>query len=203
MPQSPKISPTPVVNEPEQKNEELETPIQLYKNRWVWMVLGALIGLLAYAIYQQYPTFPYNAQLTSDPNVGHTTIEAQMSSEGFKETDAIGFRGQVCVENAGDFPTENLSIVTTVQINSTSTVKNISRTVGLGTTPVLGPGRSNCYPFEITFDPGSEKNAQYHTTTTITITNHTGLIVGSKYCPGPQPCPFGPEISTNLILPEQ
>lgn len=207
LPQTQKSTPVPVVTEQEkvvieQENEEKKeqkTSTPFYENKLVWVALGAFIGLIAYILFQQYSSFPF----LSIPNEGHTTIEAYMTVEGFRETDVVGVRGQICVKNTGQSPTENLSIVNTVQINSQSTAKNISSTVDLSKNPVLGPGTSNCYPFEMTFDPALEQDAQYRTTTVITITNHTGLIAGSKYCPGTQPCPFGPEITTDLFLPKQ
>ena len=200
LPQSQKSSPLPVVAEQEkEEKKEQKTSIPFYENKVLWVALGAFIGLIAYVLFQQYSSFPF----LSITNEGDATIEAYMTAEGFRETDVIGVRGQICVKNAGKSPTENLSIVNTVQINSQSTPKNISSTVDLSKNPVLGPGTSNCYPFEMTFDPASEQDAQYRTTTVITITNHTGLIAGSKYCPGTQPCLFGPEITADLILPKQ
>ena len=188
----------------QEKEEQQPLKQQFYKNRWLWVALGVLIGLLAYALYQQYSSYAYRYNPVSNlSNEEHTSLEAQVVAEGFRETDFTGLRGQICVKNTGNSPTENLSIVTTVQIKSTSTTKNISTTVDLGTNPVLGPGKFYCYPVEIAIEPDSEQDVQYRTTTAITITNHTGLTVGSKYCPGPQPCPFGPEISTDLTLPEK
>ena len=189
----------------EHSEQQEQKPLkQFYKNRWLWAALGVLIGLLAYALYQQYSpyTTKYNPASNFN-NEGHTSLEAQVVAEGFREPGFTGLRGQICVKNAGTSPTENLSIVTTVQIKSISTTKNISTTVDLGANPVLGPGKFYCYPVEIAFEPDTEQDAHYRTVTEITITNHTGLTVGSKYCPGPRPCPFGPEISTDLILPKK
>ncbi|MGB7876183.1 MAG: response regulator transcription factor, partial [Anaerolineales bacterium] len=200
-PQSSELSTLPATAEQEYEVPKIQRPF--YENRWVWVVLGVLIGLLAYVLYQQYSSYLFRSNLPSNPDEGHTTIEAQMTAEGFRETNAIGFRGQICVQNAGNFPTENLSIVNTIQINSSLTTRNISSTVDLSPNPILRPGEIYCYPFEIDFEPDVEQDAQYRSITAITITNHTGLTVGSKYCPGSQPCPYGPEISTALILPEQ
>lgn len=206
LPQSPKPSTVPAILEQEQEQpeyKEKKSPTEFYKNRLLWVALGILIGVLAYVLYQQYSSFLFSNRLKTNLAEGHTTIEAQMTAEGFREADSSGIHGDICVKNAGNFPTENLSIVNSVQDISTSTVKNISSTVDLSTNPVLRPGDIYCYPFEVTFEPEAGDDAQYQVKTAITITNHIGLVVGSKYCPGPQPCPFGPEISTDLTLPEQ
>jgi hypothetical protein len=86
---------------------------------------------------------------------------------------------------------------------STPTAGNISSTVDLNAKPVLRPDEIHCYLFEVFFEPDLQEDFRYQIKTAITITNHSGLAVGSTYCPGPQPCPFGPEISTDITLPEQ
>jgi len=205
LPQSPKPSTVPEVIEQEQEKPEYEEkkfPTEFYKNRLLWVVLGVFIGVLAYVLYQQYSSYLFSANLPSNINEGHTSIEAQVTTDLLSESDVNRLSGEVCVKNAGDSPTENLSIVITLQINGAST-RNISSTVDLEEKPTLGPGEIHCYPLDIAFEPVVEQDAQYRTTTAITITNHTGLAVGSRYCPGPQPCPFGPEISSDLTLSEQ
>lgn len=205
LPQSPKPSTIPAVIEQEQEQtetKEKKSPTEFYKNRLVWVALGILIGVLAYILYQQYSSFLFSHRVASNLAEGHTTVEAQMTAEGFRETNSSGVRGEICVKNAGNFPTENLSIVNTVQNTNTPTARNISGTVDLSAKPVLRPGEIHCYLFEITFEPDSQQDALYQTKTAITITNHIGLAVGSPYCPGPEPCPFGPEISTDITLPE-
>jgi DNA-binding response OmpR family regulator len=178
--------------------EVKKTAIPFWKHRWIWAALGALTGFAIFALIFINPF----GKTASNPVIGPTTIEAQMTAEGFREADGAGVRGQICVKNTGVAPTENLSIVNTVQVNSPSMTKNISSTVDLSSNPVLDPGASQCYPFEIAFEPSSDQNAHYRTTTTITIVNHTGLLVGSTYCPGPKPCPYGPEIISDLVLPK-
>jgi two-component system KDP operon response regulator KdpE len=182
----------------EQIKEEQKTSLPFIRNKWLWLGLGGLVVLLAGVLFLQ------NASRAFTPisNDSQTTIEAYMTAEGFIETDSAGVRGQICVENAGTSPTENLSIINTVQVYSESTVRYISSTVDLSKNPVLDPGNTYCYPFELSFGTDFERDAQYRITTTITIINHTGLETGSKNCPGSRPCPYGPEVSTDLILPE-
>lgn len=199
LPQLQSSSPVPVDSEPESEDKvEQKKPTHILKNTWVWAAVGALVGIFSFILFQQN----IYLRLSSNHPVGSTTIEAQISAEGFRDLESGGFRGEICVENAGGVQTENLTIVNTIQINSASTAKNISGTVDLSQKPVLGPGESYCYPFEITFESPSEPDAQYRTTTMITITNHAGFTAGSNYCPGSRPCPFGKEITNTWVLPQ-
>jgi DNA-binding response OmpR family regulator len=203
LPQAQKPVSIPEIAEQEQEGEEKVEPktpthTHILQNKWLWAVAGAFAGIFAFILFQQniYLTFITNR------DVGFTTIDAGVTAEGFRETEASGVRGEICIKNGGANPTENLSIQNTVQINSLSTAKNISGTVDVSNKPVLDPGESYCYPFEIAFEPASEQDAQYLATTLITITNYDGFTTGSKYCPPSRPCQYGPEITTNLILPE-
>ena len=201
LPQTSSSTTENTISEPEVQEKEKgkveQRLIRILKNKWLWAVIGGLIGLLAFILFRQN----ISLAITSNHNIGATTIEAQMSAEGFREVDHSGLRGEVCVKNSGKVSTENLSIINTVQINSSSSVKNVSSTVDLSKKPVLDPGENFCYPFENNFVPASEPEALYRSTTMITITNYTGFTNGSKYCPGTKPCPYGPEITTDLFLP--
>jgi hypothetical protein len=125
-----------------------------------------------------------------------------MTAEGFRETEASGLRGEICIENAGTYPTENLSVVNTVQAYSETTVRSFSSTVDLSQNPVIDPGSTSCYPYELTLESDLGQAVQYRMTTSITVTNHTGLSAGNVNCRGSRLCPFGPEIITDLILPK-
>ena len=204
LPQTPETSLEPVIGqtedeqnvEPREEDDEIFLN-RLLKSRWLWAVTGALTGILAFILYQQNVSLAF----TTSRNVEFTTIEAQMTAEGFKETDVSGLRGEICVKNAGSYPTENLSIVNTVQAYSESTVRIFSGTTDLNQNPIIEPGNTTCYPYELTFEPVPGQAVQYQMTTAITITNHTALLSGSVNCPGSRPCPFGPEITTDVILP--
>jgi len=181
----------------EQVEAEKKPSVPILRNKWIWIAIGILASLSVLAVFM----IMMFREPPPDPGVKPTTIEAQMTTEGFRQPNGAGVRGQICVDNTGDAPTENLSAVSTVQINSSSASKNISSTIALSQKPVLDPGESECYPFEIAFEPSTDQNAHYRTITAITITNHTGFLVGSAYCPGPRPCPYGPELSSDLLLP--
>jgi hypothetical protein len=124
-----------------------------------------------------------------------------MSTEGFREPEAVGVHGQICVTDSGNSPTENLSIVNTVQAYSGSTTRSFSSTVDLSQNPIIAPGDTYCYPFELTIKADSEQEALFQMTTAITITNHTSMVDDRKYCPGTKPCPYGPEITSDISLP--
>jgi DNA-binding response OmpR family regulator len=201
LPQTSKPVPEAPISEPEVepgKEKEEKSSIRFFRSKWLWAATGGLVGILAFILFQQNVFLA----ITTNRNGGSTTIEAHMTAEGFRETDVSGLRGEICVENAGTFPTENLSVVNTVQVYSESTIRSFSSTVDLSQNPVIDPGSTSCYPYELTFESDLGQAVQYRMTTSITITNHTGLTAGSVNCRGSRLCPFGPEIITDLILPE-
>ena len=95
---------------------------------------------------------------------------------------ATGVRGTVCVENGGERPTEGLAITDVVQAKSTSGqfTDVASVTVDVSARPVLGPGETFCYPYEVLFD--GEPGIQYRNTARVTITNHSGHL-GTPFGP--------------------
>lgn len=140
------------------------------------------------------------------PVQGGTSLEAEKSASGFWERrddeDHIGVRGEVCVTNDGDLPSENLAILDTVQIKvgPGSFVDYISAPVDLSSFPVLMPGETRCYSYEIEFSPVDR--AKYRNLARVTITNHSGWLPGGPHCPGEDPCPFGPEPKASFRLPD-
>lgn len=139
------------------------------------------------------------------PAQAGTSLEADKTAVGFWErfdgTDRTGVRGQVCVSNTGDYPTENLSIADIVQINAGSGGFSdyIATGIDVSRHPSLLPGESHCYPYEIEFFP--VEGAKYRNLAHASITNHAGWLPGSRNCPGPDSCPFGPEVKANFKLP--
>lgn len=93
-----------------------------------------------------------------------------------------GVRGTVCVENGGERPTEGLAILDVVQSKQGSGAYEdlVSSPVDVSSQPVLGPGETGCYPYEVLFDgtPG----VQYRNTARVTITNHSGHL-GTPFGP--------------------
>jgi hypothetical protein len=136
-----------------------------------------------------------------------TSLAAEKTAQGFWEQgdtgERFGVRGQVCVTNPGDFPTQNLAILDTIQVK----LHLISQyadyqtfPIDVSAKPVLAPGETYCYPYEYPFIPFDE--AKYRNTARVTITNHSGWLPGSHNCPGPQPCPFGPNPKAPFSLPD-
>jgi DNA-binding response OmpR family regulator len=197
---------TPMSEEPDEKEEiavareekKERDLIRFFRSKWLWAVSGALAGVLAFILIQKNVSL----SLRTNPGTDATTIEASITIEGFSETNGTGVRGQVCVNNTGNFPTENLSIVNTVQATIATTTKTTAGTLNLSSKPVIEPGQSNCYPFETVFELDPQQDVRFHTTTTITITNFTGFLIGNEFCPGPKLCPFGREITSDLVLSE-
>ena len=67
-------------------------------------------------------------------------------------TDTFGVRGEICVTNGGDRPTEGLTIMDVVQSKNKGEQFQdvIGYTVPLGDFPQLAAGQDHCYPYEIT-----------------------------------------------------
>ncbi len=201
LPQSQQSVPAPRFTESfDEQGDEQKSPFRFFRNKWfLFFPVGLLILLLLIIFFQKYNPLAPNPNRSE----GYTSIEAQMTAEGFIEKEVSGARGQICIKNTGQSPTENLSAVNTIHVYSTSTSKYISNTVDLSETPILDPGEEHCYPFEYEFEPVPDLDAHYRAVTLITITNHTSMTPGSKHCPGSAPCPYGPEISIDLVLPDQ
>lgn len=163
--------------------------------RWVWFFLAVPILLLALQLGS-------DSGLFSKPAAGSTTIGVIVTADGFVDDQLTGVHGQVCVSNQGKYPTENLSIMSTVQAKDEPQDTFVSTIVDLGQYPTINPDDSHCFPYEIIFEPAADKNVEYRNIISITITNYSGLEVGSEHCPGPYSCAFGPTTTTYFVLPE-
>lgn len=195
------VDPDIEIKTPEQpeKKERAKKFLPTLRLNWTWVFLISLaIFLSSIAAQRGIPLiFGY------DPSPGHTVIDATMTAEGFRYEGLSGVRGHICVDNIGKFSTENLDILNKVQIYGEQKVRYISSPMDLSEHPVLGEGESHCYPYTIVFQLIEEQTASYWAKTVITITNHTGLLPDSQYCPGNEPCPYGPEVTTEFILPSE
>lgn len=110
------------------------------------------------------------------------------------ETDVFGVRGMICVTNTGEVATVGLAItdVVEVQTGGGPYQRFVTVTVDVSDNPVLDPGESHCYPYEVIFEPVSGAQA-YRNHAIVTILNHSGH-------PGE---PFGPEPKAGFSLPEE
>ena len=167
------------------------------KFNWIWVLLLIPVLLLV-ALWLHN-----NSSISPMVKEGSTSIEAIGTAKGFIDGENMGVRGQVCISNQGKHPTENLSIVDTVYAIGEQRKAITSTIIDLGYYPTINPDESLCYPYEIIFDPLSEQSVNYRNTISITITNYSGLEIGSQLCPGPEACAFGPTIISDFSLLEQ
>ncbi|MCS6964153.1 hypothetical protein [Thermoflexus sp.] len=134
----------------------------------------------------------------------HYTITATRHMAA--EEERAGVRGSICVTNTGERATEGLAITDVVEYKNPPAVTDwtpfITVTVDVHVNPVLDPGESYCYPYEISFTP-LPGVTQYRNHAIVTILNHSGWLPDDPNCPGPAKCPFGPEPKEGFSLPTQ
>ena len=112
-----------------------------------------------------------------------------MTKNGY--TDAYFINGTVSVTNGGDVATENLAITIELRDGFPPPKDLIATTtVDVSSNPVLDPGETGEYPYEITIPPPIGTGT-YKITAVVTITNHSGHL-GE---------PFGPSPSATTTLP--
>lgn len=154
-----------------------------------------------------YTGFWITPSPTPDPTgLAGTSITAEKTAEGLVEESENGniirVRGQICVTNKGERPTKDLQIVDTIQFKSDKGKYQdlYSENISININTTLDPGESHCYPYEITLDAPQGDNIKYRNTALVTITNHSGWMPGGNNCPGPQPCPFGPNVKVDFEI---
>jgi two-component system KDP operon response regulator KdpE len=195
LPPTQKTSPVSIPVQEEQETTKETTLKNSASFRWGWIVLVVPVMLIAFQLNGISGFFAKSA-------VGSTSFKAIVTAEGFLNEGDTGVRGQICITNQGKYPTEHLSIVDVVQVTGEQQGVFTSTTIDLDQHPIIEPNKSHCYPYEITFEPLQESNAKYNNIVSATITNYSGLMPGSEYCPGPDLCSFGPTIITEFSLPE-
>lgn len=135
-------------------------------------------------------TFDWTISKTVDPtslelfvgDKGNPEYTVSVDKTGF--TDVVKVSGQICVTNGGAVTTENLMLVDQVEYKTGNGM--FLDLVGASQTIMpaqLGPGESQCYPYEIEFTPVA--NAQYRNSVVVTITNHSGHL-GVEFGPNPK-----------------
>jgi len=107
-------------------------------------------------------------------------------------TDAAYLSGVVQVDNGGERATEGLAIVVEVTMPP-SDVVIASAGVDVSGNPVLDPGETGYYPYQVAIPTASiEPGATYKVTAHVTITNHSGSLGTPK----------GPSPSATTVLPD-
>ena len=195
LPQAQKKSPVSIPVQEEQETEREKTSNNSATFRWGWIVLVVPIVLIALQLNGISGFF-------TKPTSGSTLLDVSVTAKGFLNEGDTGVHGQICITNQGKYPTEHLSVVDTVQVIGEQKDMFTSTTIDLDQNPIIEPNEFHCYPFEIIFEPIQEPNIKYSNIIIVTITNYSGLTLGSEHCPGPDPCSFGPTIMTEFSLPE-
>lgn len=143
------------------------------------------------------------------PAQAGTTLTAHKDAAGFAEQSVDGYvfgvRGEICIKNEGNYPTEGLEIVDTIQykIKGEKFIDYLSQVIDSGMMPALEAGQEHCYPYELVFSLPSGENIEYRNKVNVTILNHSGWLPGGIHCPGPDPCRFGVEEKADFSLPEE
>jgi hypothetical protein len=142
-----------------------------------------------------------------EPVIPTTTLSAQQSASGFIDVSEegetfYGAKGDVCVTNQGEYATENLGIYAVVENRTGDDYKeNAAQTLNTNEYPVIAPGETYCYPFEISFPDPDENVIEPRVITTVTISNHIDWMPGDASCPGPEVCYHGPTLETRFEIP--
>ncbi len=113
-------------------------------------------------------------------------------------TDAAWAAGEICVTNGGEVATENLTIVAELK-NGYGAPNDFltSAPVDVSSNPILDPGETGCYDYEVVIPitggayPQPHAGGTYKVTANITITNHSGHLG----------IPFGPAPSATTVFP--
>ncbi len=100
------------------------------------------------------------------------------------EVDVYGVRGTITVLNDGDEPTENLTIVDTIEYKLSGGPTWYPIDSYTFNPDVLNPGETGEYPYEFVFTPVPDA-VEYRNSANITITNHSGSI-GTPTGPNPK-----------------
>jgi len=143
------------------------------------------------------------------PDPQGTSLKAAKTAEGFAQVHdgyiVYGVRGEVCVENEGEYPTEGLEILDTLQFkdNGEKYTDFFETPVDISLMPVLEAGQAYCYPYEIYFEPVSGEDIKYRNSVSVTILNHSGWLPGGNNCGGPDSCPFGVDEKADFALPDE
>ena len=188
--------PSPIsepVHEEQIEQEKKTTKSSTFK--WGWIFLAILIVLIVFQLASISNIF-------SRPVEKSTSLEAIVTADGFIENNVTGVRGQICISNRGEYSTERLSIMDTVQVIGEQKNALTTTAIELGQNPIIEPNTSYCYPYEIIFEPIHEPDVRYINIVRVTISNYSGLAPGGEHCPGPNPCLFGPTLTTEFFLPE-
>lgn len=141
----------------------------------------------------------------TSPAQAGTTLQAYKTADSRWKKDAIGevmiVFGRICVMNGGERTTEGLAVFDQVEVKPRQqSWQPLSGATRLINPPEqIPPGEVRCYEYEI--EVAYQPQTTYRNSARVTILNHSGWLPGGNHCPGPQPCPFGPEIRADFEPP--
>lgn len=192
--EKPATNPVPPIAEQEGTVEKISKTNSTFRWTWLLLIIPLLIILLNLKNFSGLFTSPVD---------GGTTLKVEVTAEGILNgIDAGLVHGQICITNQGKYTTENLSILDTVRVIEEQQSTFTSTFIDLSHHPVINPQEKHCYPYKVEISSIPNKDTEYHNRATITITNYSGMTIGSDQCPGPTPCPFGPTVIVDFSLTE-
>ncbi len=141
-------------------------------------------------------TYAWNVTKTADPasldlapgETGDVTYVVGLTRDN--GTEAAYIAGQVCITNGGAVATGGLTSVINVTKPPSATVV-ASTPLDTSGHPVLAPGESRCYGYEVAVPSPPEAGKAYKVSADTSITNHSGHL-GT---------PFGPNTSASFGWP--
>lgn len=142
-------------------------------------------------------TFPWTLEKTVAPAAlelfrgDSGTVEFTVTATRSDSVAVFSVAGQVCVQNTGSDPTENLTIEDKVQyaVSGGSYQDLTGASVTITPQTQIAGGGSECYPYEIPFDTVAD--ATYRNVANVTITNLQGN----------EGTPSGPEVILDFTIP--
>lgn len=150
--------------------------------------------------------FHTGMQLSATPPAqAGTTLKAYKTADSRWKKDAVGevmiVFGRICVMNGGERTTEGLAVFDQVEVKPRQQSWQPLPGANLLINPPeqIPPGEVRCYEYEI--EVAYQPQTTYRNSARVTILNHSGWLPGGNHCPGPQPCPFGPEVRVDFEPP--
>ena len=148
---------------------------------------------------------PSSTPTLTGPGQAGTSIEAEKIAAARWKEGAVGqtmiVYGRICVWNIGEHFTEGLTLFDQIEIKPRQQAWQPLPGANQLIIPAepIPPGEMRCYDYEI--EAGYLPETTYRNSVSVTILNHSGWLPGGPHCPGPQPCPFGPETRADFEPP--